>query len=181
MDKFLTIPDLVEKCDERSTILYKLGPDTPISYWGMAMMGEGGELCNLLAKLERAKLGGADGGNSLKTEDITKEKLAEEMGGLVIYLAILSKRIGISLEDAIIKTFNDKSLKMGYPIMLEKNNQIAQSHDDKLTAHVKLLIRNFESLEHALTPYGQGGLNALRKVMEGATSNDGVNWTNIKK
>lgn len=115
---FLTT--LEEECDHRSISLYRLDYSTPLSYFGMAMMGEGGEFCNLLAKLERRKLGGADGGNSIKTEDITKEKLAEEIGGMLIYLAILAKRLDISLEDSAIKTFNEKSVKMQYPAMLSK-------------------------------------------------------------
>src|SRR5689334_17665182 len=109
----LSLSHLQEVTDVRSTVLYKLGNNTPLSYFGMAMMGEGGELCNLLAKIERYKMGAADGGNSIRTEDITIEKLAEEAGGLMIYLAILTKRLGIDLEAAVVKTFNDKSVKMG--------------------------------------------------------------------
>lgn len=120
MEKMLSIPDFVEACDKRSIDLFKLGYETPISYFGMAMMGEGGELCNLLAKIERVKMGGADGGNSIKVEEITREKLAEEIGGVAIYLSILTKRLGINLEDAMIKTFNDKSEKMGYPVFVTK-------------------------------------------------------------
>lgn len=117
----VSIDEFVEQCNIRSNAPNGFNmPDTiPISYWGMAMMGEGGELCNLLAKMERVKAGAVDGGNSLKVEEITTEKLAEEIGGIVIYLSILCKRLGISLQDAMVNTFNEKSIKIGYPILAD--------------------------------------------------------------
>lgn len=40
--------------------------------------------------------------------------LAEEIGGIAIYLDLLASLLGISLEEAIIKTFNQKSLKYNF-------------------------------------------------------------------
>lgn len=116
----LSIAEIAEACDIRSSAKngFNLGYNTPISYFGMAMMGEGGELCNLLAKLERMKMGSIDAGNSITVAGITTEKLAEEIGGLFIYLSILSTRLGIDMERAVVKTFNDKSAKIGYPVFL---------------------------------------------------------------
>jgi len=114
----LALPDLQLACDLRTRIAYKMGSDIPISYWGMAMMGEAGELCNLLAKVERVNSGGLDGGNSITAEEITDEKIAEEMGGLLIYLSILAYRLGINLEEAVRYTFNQKSIKIGYPVTI---------------------------------------------------------------
>lgn len=128
----ISLDEFVEQCNIRSNAPNGFNmPDTiPISYWGMAMMGEGGELCNLLAKMERVKAGAVDGGNSLKVADITKEKLAEEIGGIMIYLSILCKRLGISLQDAMVNTFNEKSIKIGYPVL--EDCKPIQSFTDKM-------------------------------------------------
>lgn len=121
-EKCLPIPAFVAHCYLRSISKdgFNMPVNMPISYWGMAMMGEGGELCNLLAKIERVNAGAVDAGNSIAMSEITKEKLAEEIGGIVIYLAILSRYLGIDLETAMIDTFNAKSEKIGYPVKLQK-------------------------------------------------------------
>lgn len=144
----LSVPHLVEECVKRSESSkgFNMPADTPISYWGMSMMGEGGELCNLLAKLARTKAGAVDGGNSIAAEDITQIKLAEEIGGVFIYLAILSDKLGISLLDAIIKTFNDKSKKIGYPVLL-RFAPIIQDH----VAPFRELFTDPELLDHSIS------------------------------
>lgn len=131
MEKFLTLPNLVEKCDKRTRHTYNMGDDVPISFFGMAMMGEGGELCNLIAKLEYYRIGGVDGGNSTKVADITPEKLAEELGGLIIYAANVAKRLNIDLEKAIIDTFNTKSVKLNSPFILEKTGTYFEALESK--------------------------------------------------
>jgi len=58
--------------------------------------------------------GGVDGGSSYTAKDITKEMLKEEIGGIAIYLDLLASLLDISLEEAIIDTFNSKSEKYGF-------------------------------------------------------------------
>jgi NTP pyrophosphatase (non-canonical NTP hydrolase) len=86
----------------------------PITYWTTALAGEVGELCNMIKKIQRVEKGGVDGGSSYSARDITPEMLKEEIGGIAIYLDLLASLLDISLEDAIVETFNNKSEKMGF-------------------------------------------------------------------
>ena len=86
----------------------------PLTYWTTALAGEVGELCNMIKKMQRVERGGIDGGSSYTAKDITKEMLKEEIGGIAIYLDLLASQLDISLEDAIIDTFNSKSEKYGF-------------------------------------------------------------------
>lgn len=87
----------------------------PLTYWTTALAGEVGELCNMIKKLQRVEKGGVDGGSSYKASDITREKMKEEIGGIAIYLDLLSSLLDIGLEEAIIDTFNAKSDELGFP------------------------------------------------------------------
>lgn len=87
----------------------------PLTYWTTALAGEVGELCNMIKKMQRVALGGIDGGSSYTAKDINKEMLREEIGGIAIYLDLLASLLDISLEDAIVKTFNEKSEKYNFP------------------------------------------------------------------
>lgn len=89
--------------------------NVPITYWTTAIAGEVGELCNMVKKLERVKHGGIDAGSSYKAADIDKAMLAEEIGGIFIYLDLISTLLEIDLQSAIVATFNDKSEKLGFP------------------------------------------------------------------
>ena len=86
----------------------------PLTYWTTALAGEVGELCNMIKKMQRVERGGLDGGSSYTAKDITKEMLKEEIGGIAIYLDLLASQLDISLEDAIIDTFNSKSARYGF-------------------------------------------------------------------
>ena len=82
----------------------------PITYWTTALAGEVGELCNMIKKIQRVEKGGVDGGSSYSAPEMLKE----EIGGIAIYLDLLASLLDISLEDAIVETFNNKSEKMGF-------------------------------------------------------------------
>lgn len=43
---------------------FKTYENVPLTYWTTALMGEGGELCNMVKKMERVASGGIDGGSS---------------------------------------------------------------------------------------------------------------------
>src|SRR5690348_6698183 len=92
---------------------FKTYDNVPLTFFTTALAGEVGELCNLIKKLERAKVGGLDAGTTTKATDITKEMLEEEIGGILIYLDLLASLMDIDLEKATIETFNNKSIKYG--------------------------------------------------------------------
>lgn len=93
---------------------FKTYKNVPITYWTTAIAGEVGELCNMIKKQERVAHGGIDGGSSYTAASLTPEDLKEEIGGIFIYLDLLSGLLGIDLTDAIIHTFNSKSEKYGF-------------------------------------------------------------------
>jgi len=104
---------------QRATEGFKCYDNQPLTYWTTALAGEVGELCNMIKKMQRVEKGGVDGGSSYTAKDITKEMLKEEIGGIAIYLDLLASLLDISLEDAIIDTFNSKSEKQGFREKLE--------------------------------------------------------------
>lgn len=99
---------------QRATEGFKCYDNQPLTYWTTALAGEVGELCNMIKKIQRVERGGVDGGSSYTAKDITKEMLKEEIGGIAIYLDLLASLLDISLEEAIIDTFNSKSDKYGF-------------------------------------------------------------------
>ena len=86
----------------------------PLTYWTTALAGEVGELCNMIKKMQRVAVGGVDGGSSYSAKDITPEMLKEEIGGIAIYLDLLASLLDISLEQAVIDTFDGKSRQLGF-------------------------------------------------------------------
>ena len=103
---------------QRATEGFKCYDNQPLTYWTTALAGEVGELCNMIKKIQRVERGGIDGGSSYTAKDITKEMLKEEIGGIAIYLDLLASLLDISLEEAIIETFNSKSEKYGFKQMI---------------------------------------------------------------
>ena len=102
---------LREKSVRRAIEGFKCYHEQPITFWTTALAGELGELCNMIKKLQRVKLGGIDTGSSYTSKDITTEMLSEEIGGIAIYLDLLASLLNISLEGAIIYEFNRVSSK----------------------------------------------------------------------
>jgi NTP pyrophosphatase (non-canonical NTP hydrolase) len=100
---------------ERAVEGFKTYKNVSITYWTTALAGEVGELCNMIKKLERVAMGGIDAGSTYTAADIDKNMLAEEIGGIAIYLDLLAGLLGISLPDAIVNTFNSKSEKYNFP------------------------------------------------------------------
>jgi NTP pyrophosphatase (non-canonical NTP hydrolase) len=97
---------------------FKCYNNQPLTYWTTALAGEVGELCNMIKKMQRVERGGVDGGSSYTAKDITRNMLKEEIGGIAIYLDLLASLLDISLEEAIIDTFNGKSEKYGFKEMI---------------------------------------------------------------
>ena|SRR5260221_7525243 len=82
--------------------------------WGLAMCGEAGECANALKKLKRMDMKIQQKVVTKKREDLIKD-IAMEIGDVVVYCDLLSQRIGWSLEECVIQTFNRISEREGFP------------------------------------------------------------------
>jgi NTP pyrophosphatase (non-canonical NTP hydrolase) len=112
------LTELRNKSVERAKTGFKCYDNQPLTYWTTAIAGEVGELCNMVKKMQRVKMGGVDDGRSYAAKDITREMIEEEIGGIAIYLDLIASLYDINLSDAIVNTFNSKSEKYGFPEML---------------------------------------------------------------
>lgn len=63
---------------------------SPLTYWGCALAGEVGEVCNALKKLE--------GGGTHRNPPTTAE-LLEEFADVQAYIALTLARLGVSLDE----------------------------------------------------------------------------------
>jgi NTP pyrophosphatase (non-canonical NTP hydrolase) len=90
--------------------------------WSNAMAGECGEACNITKKMARVWPANQFKQNWNKPEDQRladlEERLAREIGDVVIYADLLATRIGRRLEDCIRDSFNSKSDEIGSPVKL---------------------------------------------------------------
>lgn len=94
--------------------------DWSLSDWATAMMGEGGEACNVIKKLNRVR----DGlGGNCETEAELRAALAVELADTMIYLDLLALAAGIDLAEAVISKFNKVSERMDFPERLKANDQ----------------------------------------------------------
>ena len=88
--------------------------------WACAMAGEAGEACNVVKKLRRldsikAKVAGHD------TPEVRRRltlHALDELADTIIYADLLATRLGMSLEEAIIRKFNEVSDREGCSIKL---------------------------------------------------------------
>ena len=86
-----------------------------LSDWCVAFMGEAGEMCNVVKKMNRLRDGLV--GNQKDDAELSalRVKLAHELADAAIYLDLLAQREGIVLEDAIVEKFNIVSERNGFP------------------------------------------------------------------
>lgn len=83
-------------------------------FWATEFGGEAGEVLNEVKKLEREKMG-------WRGSRTTTEKLADEIGDVLITLDTLARHYGIDLSEAVARKFNATSDKQGFPQKLEAN------------------------------------------------------------
>jgi len=86
-----------------------------LSDWMTATLGELGEAANVVKKLNRYR----DGirGNK-ETEAELRAKLKREIGDTFVYLDLMARAAGFTIEEAAREVFNSKSEEIGYPIKL---------------------------------------------------------------
>ena len=84
------------------------GSDWSPAQWLQAMVGELGEYANARKKFER--------GDYSQEEFMAKARM--ELSDVVIYLDILAAQLGIDLGEAVMQTFNTKSVQVGSRVRL---------------------------------------------------------------
>lgn len=77
--------------------------------WLQAVMGELGEYANLRKKVERGDF----------SMDEVRDKLADELADVVIYLDILATELGIDLGAAVMSKWNRVSDRIGAPLVID--------------------------------------------------------------
>lgn len=82
-----------------------------LTFKATELAGEVGEACNVVKKMERARLG-------LKGSHATAADLAEELADVVICADLLAESVGIDLMAAIVAKFNATSAKYGLATQL---------------------------------------------------------------
>lgn len=80
--------------------------------WGCAMVGEAGELCNVLKKMKRVQ-DEITSSNNPESEKLIK-MAAEEIGDTFIYLDLLCQRLGLDMYTCVSETFNRVSKREGF-------------------------------------------------------------------
>jgi len=88
------------------------GAGLPLSFRGNELAGEVGEACNVIKKLERARLGVAGSRD-------TVEHLREELADVVICVDLIAADLGLDLGRAVADKFNATSAKNGFITMIE--------------------------------------------------------------
>ncbi len=113
----LTFDHLREVSSRRVLRWHKGGLDEwSLSDWAVAMMGEAGEACDVIKKLNRAR--DCAPGNK-RTPAELQQDLADELADTLIYLDLLAAKAGIDLGEAVISKFNMVSERMGFPERLQ--------------------------------------------------------------
>jgi len=76
------------------------------SFRGLELAGEVGELCNLVKKLERERMG-------IRGSRVSILDLAQELADVMICLDLLAMHYSIDLAHVTREKFNDTSVKIG--------------------------------------------------------------------
>lgn len=110
----LTFEEVREKVLARSNRWHKGGiEEWSVSDWALAMVGEAGEVANAVKKLRRLECG-TPAAKGPKTEDEAVAAIAEEIGGVFLYLLQLAERLGLSLQECVVDEFNRVSEREGF-------------------------------------------------------------------
>lgn len=88
------------------------GSDWALSTWCNAVLGELGELANLIKKVERGDM----------TLDEARADLGRECADVVTYLDILAFRIGVDLGRETVSKFNEVSRRVGSPVLMDETD-----------------------------------------------------------
>ena len=88
-----------------------------LSYRGNELAGEVGELCNVLKKIERERIG-------IIGSRATKQDAIDEIADVVICADLIAEDLGINLAEAVKQKFNKTSIKYEFKTMfIEKDTK----------------------------------------------------------
>ena len=90
------------------------GSNWGLSAWSNAVLGELGELANLIKKIERGDF----------TLDEIRQECAKECADVQTYLDILAFRLGIDLGQATVDKFNEVSDRVNAGVYITLDNDI---------------------------------------------------------
>ena len=112
----LTFKKLREVSESRTTAWMKDGLQSwRPAEWVVAMVGELGEACNVLKKMNRLRDGITGNRKSVDmTRELLQAQLGEELADTMIYLELLSNSLGVDLEKEVVKKFNKVSEELGF-------------------------------------------------------------------
>lgn len=84
--------------------------------WALAMIGEAGEVCKVVKKLQRIDID--DPATHESEAPYLLADLADELADVVIYADLLADRAGINLAAAVADKFNRDSVELALDTML---------------------------------------------------------------
>lgn len=97
----------------------------PLSFWGNAIAGEVGELCNIIKKIERGDYhkspenqSDTPGFNDAYAANQYREDIGKEAADVVTYLHLPCSREGIDLGAEVVKKFNEVSERVGCSVRI---------------------------------------------------------------
>ena len=96
----------IRSANQRRHVEWAVGGEISLSFRGLELGGETGELLNELKKLERIRLGLAGGKSDLQA-------IEEELADVMICVDLIAMDLDIDLGPAIRKKFNKTSEKFG--------------------------------------------------------------------
>lgn len=85
------------------------------SDWAVAMVGEAGEACNVIKKLNRIRDGLVGNHGEDADASVLRAKLGKELADVVIYCDLMAQAEGFDLSDLIVQKFNEVSERNGLP------------------------------------------------------------------
>lgn len=97
----------------------KCEDDWTTAHWVQAMLGEFGELANILKKVDRG---------DFNIESVSVE-IGEELADIQTYLDILSHKLGINLGDVTMSKFNKISDRVGSDIYFDCDGEVRADYD----------------------------------------------------
>jgi NTP pyrophosphatase (non-canonical NTP hydrolase) len=93
------------------------GSDWTSAEWMVALVGEVGELANLIKKIRRGDMGA--GVNETNLDEGLRQLLSDELADIATYLDLLAFRLNINLGVAVINKWNKVSERVGAPIRID--------------------------------------------------------------
>lgn len=105
----LTFEKLQQKCKERLPLAFPICQEWKSAEWVMAIVGELGEMANILKKVNRG---------SKKMSKAVKLSIEREFADTVIYLAFLANYLDIDAGEATKEKFNLVSRKFKCKVLI---------------------------------------------------------------